>query len=98
MPTKAFSPAIWAAGGKGMGGGPVSQAQGFRMPAEWEPHEATWLAWPHNRGDWPGKIAAVYWVYAEIIRHLHQYEVIRLIVPDGSREKQARPCLAASGH
>lgn len=97
MPTKAFSPAIWAAGSKGMGGGPVSHAQGFRMPAEWEPHEATWLAWPHNRDDWPGKVAAVYWVYAEIIRHLHQYEVIRVIVPDSSREKQARRVLQRAG-
>ena len=63
------------------------------MPAEWRPHEATWLAWPHNRDDWPGKIAAVYWVYAEIIRHLHQYELIRLIVPDSAREnKRAVSC------
>ena len=30
---------------------------GYRMPAEWEPHEATWIAWPHNRDDWPGKFA-----------------------------------------
>jgi hypothetical protein len=29
-------------------------ALGYRMPAEWEPHEATWLAWPHERTDWPG--------------------------------------------
>ena len=40
------------------------------MPAEWEPHEATWIAWPHNRSDWPGKFEAIPWVYAEIVRHL----------------------------
>jgi agmatine deiminase len=44
------------------------------MPAEWEPHEATWLAWPHNRKDWPGKFTPIPWVYTEIIRHLHERE------------------------
>ena len=47
---------------------------GYRMPAEWEPHEATWIAWPHERRDWPGKFAAIPWVYGEIVRHLHQSE------------------------
>ncbi len=40
---------------------------GYRMPAEWEPHAATWIAWPHNRDDWPGKFAPIPWVYAEIV-------------------------------
>ncbi len=40
------------------------------MPAEWEPHEATWLAWPHNPEDWPGKFQAIPWLYAEIVRLL----------------------------
>ena len=40
------------------------------MPAEWEPHAATWIAWPHNRSDWPGKFEPIPWIYAEIIRHL----------------------------
>ena len=59
-------------------------AQGFRMPAEWEPHAATWLAWPHERSDWPGpgKLEAVRWVYTEIIRHLVSGERVRLLVPD----------------
>src|SRR6266545_6344538 len=43
---------------------------GYRMPAEWEPQRATWLAWPHHRGDWPGKFAPIPFVYAEIVRHL----------------------------
>lgn len=67
------------------------------MPAEWEPHEATWLAWPHNRDDWPGKIAAIYWVYAEIVRHLHRHELVRLIVSDAAKEKQARRVLGQAG-
>src|SRR5439155_1140969 len=43
---------------------------GLRMPAEWEPHAATWLAWPHKRSDWPGKFSPIPWVYAEIVRAL----------------------------
>jgi agmatine deiminase len=42
----------------------------WRMPAEWEPHEATWLAWPHERTDWPGKFAPIPWVYGDIVRRL----------------------------
>jgi agmatine deiminase len=42
-------------------------ARGFRMPAEWEAHEATWMAWPHNRTDWPGRFAPIPWVYGEIV-------------------------------
>ena len=40
------------------------------MPAEWEPHRATWIAWPHHEPDWPGKLGAIPWVYAEIARVL----------------------------
>ena len=47
---------------------------GYRMPAEWEPHEATWIAWPHERTDWPGKFAAIPWIYAEIVRYLSHSE------------------------
>jgi agmatine deiminase len=49
-------------------------ALGYRMPAEWEPHRATWLAWPHYQGDWPGKFEPIPWVYAEIIRNLARHE------------------------
>ena len=40
------------------------------MPAEWEPHEATWLGWPHELTDWPGKFPPIPWAFAEIVRHL----------------------------
>ncbi|MFI5290562.1 MAG: agmatine deiminase family protein, partial [Polyangia bacterium] len=43
-------------------------ALGFRMPAEWEPHAATWLAWPHEKSDWPGKFEPIPWVYGEVVR------------------------------
>ena len=62
---------------------------GFRMPAEWEPHEATWLAWPHFRNDWPGKFEPIPWVYAEIIRNLSPHERVEVIVKDAKgREKR----------
>ena len=65
----------------------------FRMPAEWEPHAATWLAWPHYRLDWPGKFEPIPWVYAEIIRYLSRHERVELIVKDGVAEKLARKTL-----
>ena len=53
---------------------------GYRMPAEWEPHEATWIAWPHNRDDWPGKFGPIPWVYTEIVRHLSRFEKVHIVV------------------
>jgi len=61
---------------------------GYRMPAEWEPHEATWLAWPHNPEDWPGKFASIPWLYAEIVRLLAARERVHLIVEDAKTEKR----------
>ena len=55
------------------------------MPAEWEPHRATWIAWPHNRGDWPGKFSPIPWIYVEIVRHLHRSERVRIIATDRAR-------------
>jgi len=56
----------------------------FRMPGEWEPHEATWLAWPHEKSDWPGKFAPIPWLYGEIVRHLARVERVRIITEDES--------------
>ena len=64
------------------------------MPAEWEPHASTWLAWPHYRGDWPGKFEPIPWVYAEIIRHLARHERVDLIVNNAASEKHARKVLS----
>jgi agmatine deiminase len=72
-------------------------ALGYRMPAEWEPHEATWLAWPHERTDWPGKFAPIPWVYADIVRHLARVERVRILVQDRAEEHAARRILQKSG-
>jgi agmatine deiminase len=66
---------------------------GYRMPAEWEPHESTWLAWPHFRDDWPGKFEPIQWVYAEIIRNLVRHERVDLIVNGAESERRARAVL-----
>ena len=63
------------------------------MPAEWEPHSATWIAWPHNRSDWPGKFESIPWVYAEIIRNLARTEGVNILVNDDSAEARARQVL-----
>src|SRR5215472_5709726 len=65
----------------------------YRMPAEWEPHAATWLAWPHYKLDWPGKFEPIPWVYAEIVRHLSRHESVELIVEDAAAQRVARGIL-----
>jgi len=67
----------------------------FRMPAEWEPHEATWLAWPHEKSDWPGKFAPIPWLYGEIVRHLSRVERVRILVEDPAAEGAACKILKA---
>jgi len=67
------------------------------MPAEWQPHEATWLAWPHERSDWPGKFAPIPWVYGEIVKHLHTGEFVHILVNDAASEKRASAVLKKTG-
>ncbi len=71
-------------------------ALGYRMPAEWEPHASTWLGWPHNRTDWPGKFQPIPWVYAEIVRNLSRSERVDVIVSDAAAESKARDILERS--
>ncbi|MCA9470559.1 MAG: agmatine deiminase family protein [Nitrospirales bacterium] len=67
------------------------------MPAEWEPHEATWIGWPHNGSDWPGKMAVIHWVYGEIVRKLSLGEIVRILVNDQSHEAKAKRVLERVG-
>ena len=59
---------------------PTPTELGYSMPAEWEPHEATWLGWPHNESDWPGKLEAIRWVYGEMARKISPGELVRILV------------------
>jgi agmatine deiminase len=70
---------------------------GYRMPAEWERHDATWLAWPHNPEDWPGKFQAIPWLYAEIVRLLSERERVEILVNDEKAEVRARGILKRTG-
>jgi agmatine deiminase len=70
---------------------------GYRMSAEWERHAATWIAWPHNPNDWPGKFQTIPWVYAEIVRHLSRVEDVHILVDDAAAEKRVRGVLARGG-
>jgi agmatine deiminase len=70
---------------------------GFRMPAEWEPHHASWIAWPSNKEDWPGKFAPIPWVYVEIVRHLHLGERVCILVQDSATRIRAKRMLSRAG-
>ncbi len=70
---------------------------GFRLPAEWEPHHATWIAWPHNREDWPGKFMSIPWVYVEIVRHLHKGERVCILVNHTRSAERLRRRLSRAG-
>jgi agmatine deiminase len=72
-------------------------AMGFSLPAEYSPHEATWLAWPHNCSDWPGKFQPIPWAYGEIVKQITQGERVRLLVHDGSHAEQAKRVLKRVG-
>src|ERR1700759_3102046 len=67
------------------------------MPAEWERHAATWIAWPHNESDWPGKFAPIRWVYGEFVRLLSRHERVRILVASDAVEAEGRDPLALAG-
>jgi agmatine deiminase len=70
---------------------------GYSMPAEWEPHEATWLGWPHNETDWPDKIDTIRWVYGEIVRKISTGELVRILVRHRAEQKLATSYLKRAG-
>ena len=62
----------------------------LRMPAEWERHRATWIAWPHHEPDWPAKLAPIPWVYAEIARLLAPHETVEILCQSEDAAAAAR--------
>jgi agmatine deiminase len=67
------------------------------MPAEWEPHRATWISWPHHEPDWPGKLGPIPWVYAEIARVLADHELVEILCQNQDVQASARHILTAHG-
>ncbi len=77
--------------------GITQKADGWRLPAEWEPHAATWIGWPHNVTDWPGKFPPIPWVYGEIVRALARGETVRILVNSAIQQAQAGRILKKVG-
>jgi agmatine deiminase len=67
------------------------------MPAEWEPHEATWLSWPHNRETWPGAFENIPDVFAQLAGVLCESELVRINVADESMADEVRTLLGKCG-
>ncbi|MFL5527909.1 MAG: agmatine/peptidylarginine deiminase [Gemmatimonadaceae bacterium] len=82
---------------QGSGASTIGRSVARRMPAEWEPHDATWIAWPHHEPDWPGKLAPIPWVYAEIVRALTEFERVEILCHNQAVADNARLLLAAHG-
>jgi agmatine deiminase len=77
---------------------PVPKALGYRMPAEWEPHAATWLTWPRPEGiSFPGHYETIPPVYAGLIRHLAEGEEVNINVWHAEMEASVRQILAKEG-
>jgi len=70
---------------------------GYRMPAEWAPHAATWIVWPHRPDDWPGRFGAIPYAFFEIVRLLAPHESVRIVVGSASQEAKARALLDSGG-
>jgi agmatine deiminase len=65
----------------------------FRLPAEWSPHEATWIGWPYNKTDWPGKFSPIPYVYAEIVKYISRGEKVRIFVQSKDHKQKAEKVL-----
>lgn len=65
----------------------------FRLPAEWEKHEATWIGWPYNKSDWPGKFSPIPYVYAEIVKYISRGEIVRIFVQSKDHQLKAQKVL-----
>jgi len=70
---------------------------GYRFPAEFEKHEATWLSWPHKEASWPGKIDSIYPNYSLFVKYLSMSELVRINVADEIMEAAATQHLQNAG-
>ncbi len=65
----------------------------YRIPSEWTQHEATWLGWPYNKSDWPGKFSPIPYVYAEIVKYISRGEKVRIFVQSKEHKLKAEKVL-----
>lgn len=80
-----------------MNGQPTLKQLGYYFPAEFHPHEATWLSWPHKEASWPGKIDSIYPQYCQFIRYLAESEIVRINVNDDAMKAFAMRHLRSAG-
>jgi agmatine deiminase len=73
-----------------MSGSNTPALLGYRLPAEWEPHAATWLAWPHNRNTWPGKFEPIPPLWAKLVRTVARFEPVHVLAGGGQVMREAR--------
>ncbi|HEX2230441.1 MAG TPA: agmatine deiminase family protein [Candidatus Binatia bacterium] len=76
---------------------PTPRSKGYAMPAEWAPHDATWLAWPHNRETWPTQLGRVQDIWLNMIVELARSEQVNLLVNDATMESEVAARLQAAG-
>ncbi len=69
----------------------------YRMPAEWEPQKSTWIAWPHNKEDWPGKFSEIPWVFSKIITTLSKVQTVNILIKNKSEKKNLLSLLKIFG-
>src|SRR4030042_5613465 len=69
----------------------------YILPAEWKKHKATWLGWPHNEKDWPGKFSPIKWVFAEMIRKISEGEIVKIIIESENHIDKAKQVLVSAG-
>ncbi|HVU59044.1 MAG TPA: agmatine deiminase family protein [Puia sp.] len=73
------------------------KASGYYFPAEFHPHVATWLSWPHKEASWPGKIHTIYPYYSQFIKELVKGEDVCINVKDEAMKAFAVSCLEQAG-
>jgi len=71
--------------------------RGYRWPAEWERHRATWLSWPHNVETWPDRLPAVRATFAKFVRALAPHEAVEIGVANDAMEEIARNAIREAG-
>jgi agmatine deiminase len=76
---------------------PPPPSLGYFFPAEFAPHKATWLSWPHKEASWPGKIETIFPSYVAFIKTLVRFEDVNINVVDNAMQQKATAMLLAAG-
>lgn len=75
----------------------LEDSETYRMPAEWEPHQATWLTWPHDEAHWPGKFEKIPAIWARMVKELESGEEVHINIHDDKTRHVAESALEKVG-